>query len=393
MDLKKYYYKFSEILIIILPLVLLIPNQFKQNIYLNPLFWIMVVIGLVLLPVCYKLIKKSYTQKTILLLGIYLISLGIVSLTSSYPLRSTGILTLNCSYFILFFASGELLQVQALKRKFLIILTGTVFMLIAISGYNFFSLNINTELEGVSFMWIYFGHNHLAALLLLTIPFMIYLTHTAKNKSIRIGSAILLVINLFGLVIAFSRGALLALLCAFIVALVSIPYKYYGKFKILMLVLGILSIILCSLVLIGYIKSFSGIHARIANFDKGISMFAEKPIYGFGPGSFSEVKVGINLDKTSSFHPHNIIIQGLAEGGIILFVPMMILYPVLMINLRRKIINISDQNTRLFYFLLWIGILALLINEMTDFDLQLPSLGGLFWVLAGLIYFLPQSQE
>lgn len=388
------YKTLCKIIFFLLPLIFFLPQQFYKNLYHSFPFWIVIFLGLALLPAAYISIKKTGSQKLTILFVVYLISLGLATLFSTNISSSLPILILNSAYFIIFLTSGEILSSLKAKEIFVSVFLGLCALLSVISFYNTFILGyINVTSEGLSFMWGYFGHNHLAVLLIAAIPVSGYF-FWFSSKWLKLPLGLLLTGLLYSFLISFSRAAILALIFSLLTAGVIFYINRLNKInykEILGMILMLLFLVF-SLVLVMERKSLGSVYTRGFNFQKGIAMFAEKPIIGNGPATYVQKISNYNSAKRA-FYPHNLIIQNFAEGGVILGTAVIALFTSLVINLVKIINRTSSVRNKYFYIALWIGITGILVNEMADFDLQLPAVGALFWVLIGLIYVRENDAE
>ncbi len=381
-----------------LPFMCLLPYQFYRNMYISLPFWIVVFTALLLFPKTFQLAQEIKLEITpvLILWVIYLVSLALSCFFSTNISISWPILWLNLAYFVIFLTSGRVLYSQASKEGFATIFLSVVAILSIISFYNTLILGyINLESEGLSFMWGYFGHNHIAPLLILAIPLSTYFIRFQKSNFTRALLMILLVFYIYSLLIAFSRSAVLALILAITLAAIVFINTYknlLNKNRYLFLGCVILLLVLSSWIIVER-KSLKSVYIRSQIAEKGIGMFLERPVIGYGPGTFGFTKTNPHNPEKVPFYPHNLIIQSLAEGGIVVFLSMILLYLLLIMDIVFKIERFNDKKTKFFSMTLWVGVVALLTNEIADFDLQLPSIGMIFWLIGGLIYFESVFQE
>jgi len=389
--LKEYpiYSALCRSIFFLFPLIFILPQQFSRNLYQSTPFWIVISLGIALLPAAYKSIKKTGFRKVTIFFVAYLISLGLATLFSTDISTSLPILVLNSAYFIIFLTSGEILSSLKAKEIFVSVFLVICALLSVISFYNTYIQGyIDITSEGLSFMWGYFGHNHVAVLLIAAIPLCVYFLLFSK-RWIKLGFGLLLVFFLYSFLISFSRAAILALSSSLVFGGIVFYKDYFRKTNIgAAIVIGLVTtVLLSSLLLVLNIKSTRSIYIRTFHLQKGVEMFFQKPIIGFGPGTFGEAKVQTQFTRQTSFYVHNLLVQNLAEGGIILLTATVIFYSVLIVNLSETVKTVSNHKNKYFSMALWIGVVGILINEMMDFDLQLPAIGVLFWMMAGLICF------
>jgi O-antigen ligase/Tfp pilus assembly protein PilF len=129
----------------------------------------------------------------------------------------------------------------------------------------------------------------------------------------------------------------------------------------------------------------SSISDRLLNWQIALKAFAEKPIFGYGPENFMvasnkyyDFRIGIGdpwFDRT-----HNILLEPLATGGIVLFSTFLFL----LVSAYYTIFKISKKE-KMLSFILGSVLLAYLIQGMFLFD-ALPIYLGLFPFLAFVVY-------
>lgn len=397
-QISRIYNLFCLVIIFSFPLIFFLPQQFYQNMYLSTPFWWVVLLGLFLLPKAFQGSLDNHSK--IAAIPIIWISF-LIALTLSYFFStnyptSLPILWLNFAYFVIFQAINRVLFLQELKEKFAAILMGVVAILSAISFYNIWVLGyVDLTSEGLSFMWGYFGHNHLASLLLAIIPFSIYFLWFSVGIKRKILFCGVFILFLYSFLISFSRAANLSLIIALILGAVIFNRSFFGKisYKAAAFYIVVILLLVFSFLVIWDRKSLRSVYIRSAISQKGVEMFMEKPILGYGPGAFGRTKINQFTSEKGAFYPHNLLVQNLAEGGLILTIPAILLYLYLISKLITIINTISAVNSRFFYMACWIGLVGLLINELMDFDLQLPAVGALFWILSGMTYSLTSKDN
>ena len=110
-------------------------------------------------------------------------------------------------------------------------------------------------------------------------------------------------------------------------------------------------------------------------------MFADFPIAGTGLHTYS-VAMLFYQEYESGFHfaqAHNDYLQLLAEGGVLLAVPAVALIGVLLVQVRRRFVEGRDDDRTW-----WLrvgavsGLLAIALQEVVDFSLQIPGNAVLF---------------
>ena len=212
--------------------------------------------------------------------------------------------------------------------------------------------------------------NILAEYLAMAIPFVVYYSFNGRSVSARILARICLVAGVGGVAFSFSRGAYLAL------AMIALVLCVANFRKIMLIVLSIGSAILLipdsvlsRLLSVGSMDS--SISERFDIWKLCIESFTRHPLFGLGPGIQNSwdmlVAGGVNAP-----HAHNIILQLLVEGGLILLVLVaLLLYRHFQNGL--TLLRHSSETHRLGVIMLAF-LASFLMDGMVEFPFMTPKL-------------------
>lgn len=143
-------------------------------------------------------------------------------------------------------------------------------------------------------------------------------------------------------------------------------------------------------------NSIKSINQRLAKWKNCVEMFKDKPVSGFGLGSFNAAyplyykKAIKDLAYNGSYFyggVHNDLYQTLVELGIIgllLFSGLLILFFIFAFRLLRK----GDQENLIVVIASLTGFLGLILDSFFNFPLRLPTYLFLFALIYGIIYSL-----
>lgn len=287
----------------------------------------------------------------------------------------------------IFFGAASILNTQKLKELFIGIFLIVVLILCIISFYfTLIKRYVNLEPEGLSFMWGYYGHNHLAVLLLVAIPLcFLFIYEYYRILFLRLSFILLLLVFIYSLLITHSRGATISLFISLVIGAVFLQRFLKNSVKKLsqLLTAGLLLLVLFVACLIFYLKFPSGMESRIFHWQKGVEVFLQNPISGSGPGTYRIIpKYNENFKYVQSDYPLNLIIQTASDTGLLGLISGASLYGLL---IYKCLLNIKTEPS--LSIAIGLGLIGIVLNELVDFDLQLPAVGVLFWILAGLICF------
>ncbi len=342
-----------------------------------------------ILPFFISNLKLNFNDWTFRILLIYLIFNLLIIPFSVNIQTSIFFYLLNLNFFIIYSSLWSIINNKA-RDFFLISLGLVVTVLSGISLYNtLIARYLNKEVDGASFMWVYYGHNHLSALLLVAIPITLLMIKLLRNKkNIRILLGGLLIFFTISLLLTFARASLLALCLSLSIS--GWRFKFFSNQKIynagVVLVWGIVLALLLNFFYFNTYqqnKSFFGFGSRSQEMTHGLINAVSHPFTGTGWGTYRFTKEKKQIFSTD--FTHNFIIDSLSDTGLIstslllVFITVVIWRPIHKGNLP------GNSKETAVAIALWIGIVSLLLNNLVDFDLQLLSVGLLFWIFLGLL--------
>jgi len=239
--------------------------------------------------------------------------------------------------------------------------------------------------------------NVLASFLIMLFPLSVYYPLFKKEK--RIGFIFIPPVILFAFVLTFSKGGLVAFLLSWtVIGLIMLQKKY----KILLLG-AILLIFTAALVYSEVrpqntlVKAFKGsAQVRIEYWQAGGQMLKERPLLGFGGGSFGRVYAKYKLPQAEETQmAHNNFVQVAAETGLIgfsLFLLFLFLYFKAMQNKIRRLSEFSPLQ-KVLVLGGYTGVLAFLFHSLSDFSLYMFNAGFNLFLLMGLSLVPTQKEE
>ena len=274
-----------------------------------------ILFGLLLLLLMQVINKNSlhkyiWRNPIILAVGFHLLWILVTSITSSSPIVSFKFLLAKIWYIIplLIFGTRIFINPKNIKRfiwlfvlSICIVITYTM---IIHAQYNF------GEEEGHWVMWPFFkDHTIYGSTVAFTVPLVFALYFSKKHDLlIKISIFLLIIISLIGLYFSYSRAAWLSIILALII-LGIIKLKIKLHFLLAISILALTTVFLSwdkinmelkrnkyehTTVEFGEkIKSATNITTDASNLERlnrwscAIEMFKERPIFGFGPGTFA----------------------------------------------------------------------------------------------------------
>lgn len=329
-----------------------------------------------------------------------LILLQIVFGTSAYRHDTISKALLYCAYGILCFLSAQTLLRTSQARKIAVIFALYGFAIAAFALMQ--GIAPNGKLYWVRLPrlggWIYgpyVNHNHYAGLmeLLVPIPLVLSLTRLIEEK-VRIAAGVAAAIMAVTIFLSGSRGGMIAIFVELVVLAVVLLRQKRGM-RIAVSAAAFVVVLLSLLTWLGgkeLTARVSSISAETRTEISGgmrlsidrdtLHMFREKPVFGWGLGTFPVVYPQFRSFYTNFFvnEAHNDYLQLLAEMGLLGFAMMawflVTLYRQTLGKLGKWTSEVSDAVT----LACILGLTGILVHSLFDFNLQIPANAALFYV-------------
>ena len=342
-----------------------------------------------------------------------LILLQIVFHVSAYRHDTISSALLYCAYAMLCFLSGQVLLRASQARKIAVILCLFGFAIAA------FALLQGVAPNGKLYWlrqpsmggWIYgpyVNHNHYAGLmeLLVPVPLVLSLTRLTGEKE-RLAAGIAAAIMVGTVFLSGSRGGMLAIFVELVVfALVLLRLR-----KSVRIAIGVVAF---AVVLVSLLAWLGGkeLTTRVSSISKetrtelsggirlsidrdAIQMFRDKPVFGWGLGTFPVIYPQYRTFYTNFFvnEAHNDYLQLLCEMGLLGFGTMLWFVIVLYRSALRKIRNWTSDVSGAVTLACILGCTGILVHSLLDFNLQIPANAALFYALCTIAAAPPLLQR
>lgn len=381
-----FYAIFTFLLLITLPFF---PKQLDVKV--NSAIYIF---ALSLLPIFFKNLKTQLTNKnpTVFLFIFFLISGLASTFYSLEPRRSFWQLLLNLSYFIIFISVGSVFKSPKSKEKLALVLLLATSILSALSLYHTLFLHyVNRQSEGISFFWVYYGHNHLSALLIFSLPLACYFLKTYWQKRVfRIFFLLTIFYLLFSFYFTFARASAISLLAAFVISAFFFRFLPRQKMIALLVFLALIALLLINKAAgnagkFGVAKYELTSKTRIVYWQQALDNFINRPLVGSGLDTFRFVNKNSQRKAfPSTYFAHNFFLQMLSDAGLVGFISSFSLIFAVLWNAFGKTKEKLKTKEGLLLVMFWTGLLASSLNSLVDFDWQLPAVFFIFWLVASL---------
>lgn len=392
------------------------PISFSEYLDL-PQLTIIYIIFLLFLFICWLYVfsfreKNSFMKNSSLYLPLGLLVLwSILSLiwTVSLPATSTQIFYF-IFYLLIFFLSFNVVNDNKERELLLSVLLFSAFLVSAYAVYQYFwgleetrayvqmykneiqlysSGNFVSRLNTDRAFSTFIYPNALASFLMMIFPFSVFYLVFCEKK--RIIFFIVTVLILFAFILTFSKGGAIALILSWMVFGI---VRMKKKHKIIAIFVTVLLIALA--ILLAYnnnyvankVKPFKdSLRVRLEYSQAGLRMIKEKPILGFGLGSFGRVYAKYKLPEAEETQmAHNNFLQIWTELGIIgflMFLCIFIFYFREMNRIMKKFNNLSSIQ-KVFVYGGYVSILSFIFHSLGDFSLYIFSISSVLFMLMGI---------
>lgn len=367
------------------------------------------------------LLERQYDRRIIrhplsIMILIYLLWHLVTVCTSTLPLVSLKCWVASLWFILPFFFLGVLLfkDTRNIYRFcFLYMIPFAVliiFTLVKHSAYNF------DQHIGNGIMNPFFNdHTSYGAAIAMFMPFLIGF---ALNKGIkalwRIVSVVLLVIFTTGLIFSYTRAAWISLVGALGMYLI-LKLKINNKIIFAILIVGIGGYALfqdkilmdlernkveSSTDFTKHIKSISNITSDASNLERinrwncAIRMFKEKPIFGWGPGTYqfnyapfqhSDEKTIISTNAGDGGNAHSEYLGSLAESGLLGLVNYALICIIIYITGTRTYHKLKDRKLKMVVAAALCGLVTYFIHGALNNFLDIDKIAVPFWGFAAMI--------
>lgn len=367
------------------------------------------------------LLERQYDRRIIrhplsIMILIYLLWHLVTVCTSTLPLVSLKCWVASLWFILPFFFLGVLLfkDTRNIYRFcFLYMIPFAVliiFTLVKHSAYNF------DQHIGNGIMNPFFNdHTSYGAAIAMFIPFLIGFALNKEIKALwRIVSVVLLVIFTTGLIFSYTRAAWISLVGALGMYLI-LKLKINNKIIFAILIVGIGGYALfqdkilmdlernkveSSTDFTKHIKSISNITSDASNLERinrwncAIRMFKEKPIFGWGPGTYqfnyapfqhSDEKTIISTNAGDGGNAHSEYLGSLAESGLLGLVNYALICIIIYITGTRTYHKLKDRKLKMVVAAALCGLVTYFIHGALNNFLDIDKIAVPFWGFAAMI--------
>lgn len=381
------------------------------------------IIGAMVLVFIKLLVEKQFDKRILLhpisiAMYINLLWILITSFTSTMPGVSFKFFLVRVWFLVVFYflATQVFSKKENIKRFFWAYITGFL-IVIAYTLLNHFQYGMSSNIIAHFVMKPFFNdHTSYGAIIAMYLPVLVGFYFIYKNSSdwVRFIIIILTLVYVFALIFSYTRAAWLSLIVAICVWL-AIRFKirlWYIAMTIAILILLFISFqtrIMIALEqneqdssadLAEHIKSIANITTDASNMERinrwkcAFRMFSEKPIFGWGPGTYmfkyapfqrSYDRTIISTNAANLGNAHSEYIGPLAESGVIGTLSFIFIIVVVAITVFRLYKNLHGKENRIILLAVSLGLVTYLVHGMLNNFLDTDKASAPFWGFIAVI--------
>lgn len=399
------------------PLVHFLPGLgFNVDIPTEPLF-----VSIMFIFILKLILERNYEKNILkhpvtIMIILYLLWRLVTVLTSTMPLVSIKYWIASLWFILPFFFFGILLYRDSKNLyKFFFLyaipFAGVIiFTLIKHSAYAF-----DQHIGNGIMLPFYNDHTSYGAAMAMFIPFLVGMIFTKDiQRKWKLVSAVLLLIFTVGIIFSYTRAAWLSLVGALGLYLI---LKFKINYKLVLIVgfvcLGGIAVYQSQILFkmesnkvesssdfSKHIKSISNVSSDASNLERinrwncAVRMFKEKPIFGWGPGTYqfkyapfqhSDEKTIISTNAGDGGNAHSEYLGSLAESGFLGMLNYIILCVIIYIAGTKTYYKLQDKKLKMVVASALCGLMTYFIHGMLNNFLDIDKIAVPFWGFAAMI--------
>lgn len=367
---------------------------------------------------------KYLNHPVTIAIGLNLFWIFITSFTSTMPLVSFKFF-LSRAWFlaIYFFLTLEFITNKRTIYKFLYLF---IIGLVPVVIYSVVRLaNIDIYNKNVAH-WVmnpfYSDHTSYGAIIAMLLPPVIGLMINKKHNFLeRVFLLIILLILVIGLVLSYTRAAWLSIIFAFMVMFVILMKIRFSILLILLLLVGLFiysewtDIIwlleknrkTSSVELVEHVQSVTNISTDMSNLERlnrwscAIRMFKEKPIFGWGPGTYmfqyapfqyTSEKTLISTNMSDLGNAHSEYLGPLSESGIFGLISFLIIIVTTTVTGLNAYKYSKDKEMKILVLTLLLGLFTYYFHGLLNNFLDTDKASALFWGFTAMLIVIERNE-
>jgi putative inorganic carbon (HCO3(-)) transporter len=377
--------------------------------------------GVLLLFVLKLLHERFYDHKIMkhpvtIAIVINLLWLFITTFTSEIPIVSVKFLVARLWFVIPFFFAGILLFTDFKNiKKFNWLYVIPLLVIIFYTLYNHSTYGFDKPHSNMVMKPFYNDHTAYGAIIAMFLPLFVGFTLSGEFKrSYRIISLIVLAILIAGIIFSYSRAAWLSVAAALgVYIIVRLKIKFYWIFLALVVGVGLFFMFRFQFLdkleknkqdsstdFVEHVQSISNISSDASNLERinrwaaAIRLFKEKPIFGWGPGTYQFVyapyqrakeKTIISTNYGDMGNAHSEYIGPLSESGILGMLTFLGIVVTVIMTAIRVHRRAKTKEIRLISLMIMLGLVTYYVHGIMNNFLDTDKASIPFWGFTAII--------
>ncbi len=409
-----------------LPLYELTPGlDFNMFLPTEPLLFGVLLIFIFKLIIDSTFDKKIFLHPISIIIGINLLWILFTSMTSTMTIVSLKFFLSRLWFVVGFYVFAiQLFKNKQNIGKYFWLYT---FSLIIVIGYTLTRQShygfLDQEVANYMVNPLYNDHTSYAAALAMILPVMIGLLFL-KNYSYwqRIAAFVVTIILVIALVFSYTRAAWLSLAVAFVMFVLVVLKIKFRTFAIIIVSSVVILLLFWTQVYmkleknrqdassnfseqlqsVTNISTDASNRERLNRWSSAIRMFKEKPILGWGPGTymfkyapfqFSYERTEISTNSGDLGNAHSEYLGPLAESGVFGSLSFLAIVIASIYYAMRLYRNTQDKNTKIIILSVLIGLVTYYVHGILNNFLDTDKLSALFWGYTAIIVALDIAEK
>lgn len=347
---------------------------------------------------------------------INMIWIFITCFTSEIPIVSIKFMIARLWFVVPFYFAGVLLFMDLKNvRKFQWLYIIPLIFVIFYTLYNHSTYGFDKPHSNMVMKPFYNDHTAYGAIIAMFLPVFMGLALSRQFKrSIRMMSFIILTILLAGIIFSYSRAAWLSIAAALVIYyLVRFRIKFYWVLMALVVGIGLFFMFQYQFInkleknkqdsstdFLKHVQSISNISSDASNLERinrwasAIRLFKEKPIFGWGPGTYqfvyapyqrSKEKTIISTNYGDMGNAHSEYIGPMAESGIFGMLTFMGIIVMVIITGLRVHRRAENKEVKLLSLMILLGLITYYVHGLMNNFLDTDKASVPFWGFTAIL--------
>ncbi len=378
--------------------------------------------GLLILFVL-KIIQQREFDRKILLhpisLAVYLnlFWILITSVTSSMPIVSFKFLLMRIWFVVgLYLLTAKLFSKGKNMEKYVWLYVFPLMLVIAYSTYRHLGYGLwNKQAAHFVVSPFYRDHTSYGAATAFYLPFLVMFTlNNYFTKKMRFLAALALAVVFLGFVLSYSRAAWLSIALAFGVwCIIKLGIRFRTLFFTMVSVIGLFVMFQSQILMkleqnseessanmMTHISSMANISSDASNLERinrwscALRMFAEKPVFGYGPGTYmfkyapyqlSKDRTIISTNSADGGNAHSEYFGPMAESGVMGIVTYLLIIAMVIYTAVNSYTRLNDYRLKSIVLAALIGLITYYIHGLMNNFLDTDKISVPFWGFTAMV--------